>query len=319
MHETTLVQLKATIILKNQYKEMKRIIPGLALAIMIALASCKKDNTGSTANTTTVQTVADELQAVAVAVSSKSSGDSVYIVHTCKANEKLTAIVFATIPAISTEYLNASYSGYSATQAYSITDSAGTVTGYIVVIQYNDNPVGIKFDATGTFVKVLEQREGHDLRDKGWHHGGRFDNRDGKHRDTLALGSLPAEVLSYLTTNYPQDTLLHAFITKDSNYVVISSNGSLYATVFTSSGTFVSRNALPVREGHTKAVATDSLPVTVTDYLTTTYPGYVLDKAYSLIKGDSIQGYIVIIDANNTKYALLFNADGGFVKVKVIQ
>lgn len=63
------------------------------------------------------------------------------------------------------------------------------------------------FDASGILVRVLEQREKGELNGKGWHEGGCFGNRDGHHRDTVAVSALPATIPSYFTTNYPKDTL----------------------------------------------------------------------------------------------------------------
>ena len=48
------------------------------------------------------------------------------------------------------------------------------------------------------------------------------------------------------------------------------------------------------------------------------YPNYTLKKAYALSLGDVIKAYIVIIDANNTRYAIEFDASGAFVRVKTL-
>jgi hypothetical protein len=297
---------------------MKRNIFGLILLIAGAVASCKKENSGSLNSSAAIQQAVVSAQAVSVAASTTTSGDSVYVVHSCNPNEKLATIDFSNLPSGVTSYLSTNYSGYTAIKALSITNSSGTVTGYIAVIQYNGNPIGIKFDASGNFVKVLEQREGHDLLGEGWHHGGCFDFRDGAHRDTVALTSLPAGILTYMSANYPSDTVAYAFLKHNGEYVVISRNNGLYATVFSSAGTFVTHLQLPVHPGRIVPVDQASLPSSITNYLATTYPGYVFDKAFSFTWNGVLQGYSVLIDANNTKYALLFDASGNFVKVKVL-
>lgn len=297
---------------------MKKMFLGAAL-FTAALASCKKDTSATdTATSAAIQAAAASVQAVAVATSTTTTGDSVYVINTCSASQQRTPIDFSALPAAITSYLSTNYSGYTAVKAFSITDSAGTITGYVVIIQYNGKPVGIKFDASGNFVKVLEQREGHDLLGQGWHHGGCFDNRDGQHRDTVALSSLPAAVLTYMQANYASDTLLHAFINRDGNYVILSRNNGLYATVFTSAGTFISHLQLPAHGGNIAAVSESALPPAISSYLTATYPGYVFEKAFSLTVGGVLKNYCVVIDANNTKYALLFDASGNFVAVKLI-
>jgi hypothetical protein len=296
---------------------MKQLIVCLSFLTVGVLLSCNKDKSSGT-DTAAVEDAAAQTQSVAVAASSTTTGDSIYVVHVCNPRDSLATLDFSTLPSTITDYLTANYSGYTAVKAYSTFNSSGTLNGYVVIIQYNGNPVGLKFDANGSFVKVLEQREGHDLQGDGWHKGGCFDNRDGKHRDTLALSSLPASITAYLANNYAQDTLLSAFVKKNGEYVVISKNNGLYATVFTSAATFVSHTALPVRDGKITAVAADALPGTITSYLNTTYPGYVLDKAFVFTSSGQVKGYCVIIDSNNTKYGLLFDASGNFIKVKTI-
>lgn len=79
------------------------------------------------------------------------------------------------------------------------------------VIYYNNKPVGLLFDSAGAFVRVLEQRERGDLNGSGHHNGGRFEHRDGKGRDTVALNALPPAVTAYFASNYFNDTLVKAF------------------------------------------------------------------------------------------------------------
>lgn len=298
---------------------MKRLIIGSILLIG-GLTSCKKDNSSDVSSTTTIQQAVAQTQSVAVAKSSTTANDSVYVVHTCDRDESRTAIDFSALPATVSTYLNTNYSGYTAIKAFSIKNELGVTTGYVAIIQYNGSPVGIKFDASGNFVRVLEQREGRDLEgDEGWHHGGCFEWRDGHHRDTIALSALPASITSYMATNYPNDTLVQAFKKCDSSIIVISRNNGLFATVFTSAGTFVAHVQIQQHDGQIAPVAETALPATITAYLTTTYPGYVFDKAFSFSKNGVVQNYCVIIDANNTKYALLFDASGNFIRVKVIR
>jgi hypothetical protein len=188
----------------------------------------------------------------------------------------------------------------------------------VVVIYYNSNPVGLQFDSSGTFVKVLEQREKGDLNGAGWHNGGRFEHRDGRQRDTIAFSALSATITSYLATNYATDTLVRAFRNRDSSIVVISKNNGLYATVFTTTGTFVSHEALPSKPGALQSIELTAVPSTAASYLAQTYPNYVFEKAFSVIQNGVVRGYVVVIDANNTKYAVLFDANGSFVKAKTI-
>jgi len=283
------------------------------------LSSCKKSSdsksTGatSTSSTSTTTTVAST-GAIAVSLATGTT-DSLYMVGCYGHHDKKDTVAFSALPTAIGTYLTANYSGYTFKKAYSITDSLKKVINYIVTIKYDSNYIGLKFTATGTFVSVLEQRTGPDLVGKGWHLGGPFDNRDGKHRDTIALSALPTAVKSYFSTNYPTDTLLHASIALDSTYILISKNNGLFATAIKANGTFVKRMQIDKHIGNKLTGITEAnLLASITTYLTTTYPGYVFDKAYSLSVGGAIKVYVVLITSNSTKYAIVFDASGVLVK-----
>src|SRR5205085_3601359 len=136
----------------------------------------------------------------------------------------------------------------------------------------------------------------------GWHHGGRFDDRDGLKRDTVALSSLSSAIKNYYATNYATDTLVRAFQGKDGSFVVLSLNGGAYATVFDASGNFVKRAALPAKPGRPTSIDQSALPANVQSYLSTTYPGYVFKHVFKIIINVALKGNVVMIEANTTKY-----------------
>jgi hypothetical protein len=289
-------------------KTVTKIGSLLAVVAMMALVSCSKDSL--TANKLSL---AESLNALAVAADT-TSDNAVYIIHTCDRGSRRDSVSFSSLPAPVATYLTANYSGYTFTKAFKVTTKAGAADGFIVVIQFNGKPVGLKFDTAGTFVKVFEQREKRDLDGKGWRQGGRFDARDGLGRDTIAISALPAAIKTYFASNYASDTLLHAATVKDGSILVISANNGLFATAFKSDNTFIKRGALPAPPGKKIAIAQTALPVTIQSYLTTTYPSYVFDKAFSVKVNAVLKGYVVLIDANATKYAIQFDANGIFVK-----
>jgi len=291
----------------------------LSFALLIFLfASCKKEVSSVTPVTTV--SPATVAAASAIAVGTASSGDSVYVVGTCEEHHHADSISFAGLPAAIGAYLTANYQGYTFQKAFTDKDSLNVTEGYIVIIQFNGTPVGLKFDASGNFVKVLEQREGHDLEDgQGFHHGGRFDDRDGKHRDTISLTALPVNITAYFSANYPGDTLLHAYQNHDSGYIVLSQNNGVFATLFTSAGVFIKRAALPSEhEGHINGVLLTSLPATAQAYLTATYPNYVFKNGFTVSDNGAVQGYVVFINANATKYGVEFDPSGNFIRAVVI-
>ena len=301
----------------------------LALFAM-AFSACQKDANLSTktAITTTTSSTVASTGAIAISTSSiislnaiatKPGNDSIYVIGCYAKHEKPDSVAFSSLPTTIGTYLTANYAGYTFTKAYKITDSTKVITGYVVIIKYNGNYIGLKFTSTGTFVSVLEQRDAADLCGKGWHSGGPFDNRDGKCQDTIALSAIPTAVKSYFTTTYPTDTLLHASITPDSTYILISKNKVLYATAITPAGKLVNRITIDNHTGGHSAIAQANLPAAILTYLTTTYPGYVFDKAFAETANTVVQNYTVFITSNSTKYAVNFTAAGAFVKAIVVR
>jgi len=294
----------------------KRLLNQLLLAataFTLAFASCKKESADSAENSDDVASS----QAILVANASASS-EAIFIVNTAPDGATRDSITATGLPAAITTYLTTNYSGYTLKKTFKVSVN-GTLNSYIVVISYNDKPVGLKFDANGAFVKVFEQRERGCLKGKGWKAGGRFDGRDGRHRDTIALSSLSTVIKAYFTLTYPTDTLLHAFKAKDNATVVISANNGLYATAFSASNEFVKRAQIVLLKGKKIAIAQTELPAATLAYLTATYPGYVFNKAFAIKINGTVQAYAVFIDSNNTRIALHFDASGNFVKTVVVR
>jgi hypothetical protein len=287
------------------------IYPALILfSSILFLSSCSKEYSVPLAASGTVASS----QIIGVGISATTT-DSIYVVGACAPEDHLDSLAVSGLPASVTSYLTSNYGGYSFQKGFAEKDSSGNITGYVVIINYKNNPVGLKFDASGNFVRVLEQRDRQDLTGKGYHEGGCFGNRDGLHRDTVSLAKLPAAILSYFTTNYPKDTLVRAYLNNNGSYIVFTVDSSAYATVFTSNGTFVSRTQLhnDGDRGNVSVIQQSALLPAIQTYLTTTYPNYVFDQAFSFSQNGSLLGYIVAIDANNTKYAVQFDASGKFI------
>ena len=300
----------------------------IAAVCFAGFSSCKKDvqglsslkTTNTTTTTTTLAATATQSIAIASLASTAATHDSLYVVGCFPPKGTKDSIAFSALPATVGTYLTANYAGYTFVKAFSVTDSTKTINGFVVIIKFNSKPVGLKFNATGTFVKVLEQRAGADLGSHdGFHPGGPFGDRGEPGKDTIAITALPTAVSSYFSTTYPTDTLLHASITPDTSYVLISKNSGLYATVVSAAGKLIDRRQIDNHPGPQKAVTQTALLSSITTYLTTTYPGYVFDKAFAALKGTTVQGYVVFITSNSTKYALKFDATGAFVSAKALR
>jgi hypothetical protein len=298
------------------------------LAIATSFTACQKGQeveTDLSSDATQIGAVAIAPTSIVLTTSNGSTTttapDSIYAVDACRRTHKRAAVAESALLAPITTYLSTNYAGYTFIKAFSTTLIAtNTLDSYVVAILFNGKPVALRFSATGTFIKVLELREGKDMKRPGGHHpGGFFDNRDGKQRDSIALSALSQTIKQYFATNYPQDTLKNAWVGKDGGVLVVSKNVKFYGTAFKADGSFVRREVLPSHPGKEKEIAQSALPASVLSYLSTTYPNYVFKKAFEHKANGVLRGYLVIIDANMTKYAVLFNATGAFVEAKVIR
>ena len=93
-----------------------------------------------------------------------------------------------------------------------------------------------------------------------------------------------------------------------------------YSNVFKTDATFIKRTEMPSKLGKEAQIAENALPANALSYLNTTYPNYGFKKAFSAKdSAGAVKGYLVIIDANQTKYAVLFDATGTFVNAKIIR
>jgi hypothetical protein len=285
-----------------------------SVIFIFSISSCNKELSSSPANGTSTTGVSSDSSVIALSLDSNSN-DSIFIIQPCARGFFRDSVAASSLPANLNSYLTSNYSGYTLIKAYVIKDTAGNIGGYVAIINYNGIPVALLFDGTGGFVRVLEQRERGDVFNEGWHRGGRFANRDPQERgrDTISLSALPTAVISYMTTNFPNDILVKAYINIDSSYLIISADSGLYATLFNSAGDFVRRVQLYSRGPVSQQINQTDLPSTAQTYLSNTYPDYVFERGYSIYVNNSLQGYIVVIDSNNTKYAVEFDATGNLV------
>jgi len=291
----------------------------VAASLLLLFTSCSKDakstKTSSSSTTSSSSKVISSTEAISLSVTdSTGSSDTLYAVKCYPPGGKPDSIAFSSLPSSVSAYLITNYSGYTFLKAFKTITRSNTVDGYVVVIMYNKKPVALKFSSTGTFEMVLEQMDMHDMQSgQPWHPGGPFSNRGGGKPDTVAVSALPSAISQYFKTNYPADTLLHAVINPDSSYTIISKDDGLFATTFSSSFKFIARLQL-MPPAPQKAVSAAELPASITTYLTTTYPGYVFNNAFEILKGSTVENYVVFINANNTCYALTFDGSGTFVK-----
>lgn len=300
---------------------IKSALLGLSIALL-SLGSCQKDKLTLDNELEFAKLEAITISSTSAIAGSGSSSDTLYAMGACKKGNKKISMEFTALPASIATYLNANYSGYTFQKAFQIAiESSSAIDSYAVIIQFNNKPVALKFDATGAFLKVFEIREGKNMKGRGgWHLGGCFEHRDGKQRDTIAVSLLPVAIKAYLSTAYSSDTLLHAFVNKDQSIIVISKNVNYFATAFSATGAFMKRIQLPAfQHAKGKSIEVSALPAASLTYLSNTYPNYVFKKAFEIKANDTLKGYLVLIDANLTKYAVSFDASGQFASVVTIR
>ncbi len=308
--------------MNNQFKLPKFLL--FVAAVSVGFTACKKTSEVTPDDTSIIATEG----AVAIAPSSgllggatTSSSDSVYAIDACKKTHSRKVVLQKDLPTAIGTYLTANYEGYTFLKAFSTTlISTNVLDSYVVGFLFNGKPVAIRFGKEGAFIKVLELRERRDIgKPEGHHAGGFFDNRDGKQRDSIAIAALAQNIKQYFTTNYPKDTLKGAWLNKDASIVVVSKNVTFFATAFKLDGTFIKRSDIPFADGKDREITLIALPKDVLAYLNTTYPNFVFKKAFEQKVNGVLKGYLLIVDANNTKYAVLFNAQAQFVAVKIIR
>jgi hypothetical protein len=138
----------------------------MLLGSLSVLSSCTKDaansssaeGTKTTATNNALATAVTSTGSIAIAsVNLSGTTDSLYLVGCLGKHDKKDTVAFSALPAAIGTYLTANYTGYTFKKAFAVKDSTGTLASYIVAIQFNGNPVGLKFTDGGTFVSVLER------------------------------------------------------------------------------------------------------------------------------------------------------------------
>lgn len=285
-------------------------------------SSCQKEFTGNLTGPIVGNTSTRVPAFTAIAVDLQSSGssavDSVYVVNNFDRELLRESVPTSTLPMTIQDFQTENYENHQPLMAFIVFDAEGNMNAYISIIRYHNRPVALEFEADGSFHKVMEQREWQDLDGEGWHLGGLFDDRDGAGRDVLDLYNLPDAINTYLSANYQEDSVVKAFKTKEETYIIISKNNGAFATLFDSNHQFENHFGLPAVNAELEDIAKSGLPSPVLDYLSYTFPNYVFNKADVVHSNGNMLGNLVLINANNTRYAVAFDVFGNCVSNKVI-
>jgi len=296
-----------------------------SIAIMAALAilsSCKKE-LSSLSPTPTVETTTSSISAstpISVALNgfANTHSDSVYVMYTSDGELFRDEIPAITLPAAVQQYQMENYQQNDQLSAYTISDKDGNLKSYVSIIRYNERPVALEYNFVGTFKKVLEQREWADLDNDGWHIGGLFEDRDGNNRDVVNLNLLPDEIKNYMTNNYPDDIIVRAFQTKEEAIIVISKNNGGFANVFNKNLELQKHMSICDVNCQLEDIEKSTVSSKVLTTLSNTFPNYIFNYGDMMNVNGVSMGNLILINANNTRYLVAFDADGKLLSNKVV-
>ena len=143
---------------------------------------------------------------------------------------------------------------------------------------------------------------------------GTGDFKGGKHGKEISVDSLSDIIKTYIAATYIGATTDKAFRGKSGEIVVLitKADGTKVGLVFDATGAFLKE----VTKGHDPkkdltAIDVATLSATITTYVSTTYAGSTVEKAYTDSNGNF---FVVVKKADGTKVAVLFDAKGTFVK-----
>jgi hypothetical protein len=292
------------------------------MAALAILSSCKKE-LSSVSPTPTVETTTTSISAstpISVALNgfANTQTDSVYVMYTSDGELFRDEIPAITLPAAVLQYQTENYQQNDQLSAYTISDKDGNLKSYVSIIRYNERPVALEFNFVGSFKKVLEQREWADLDNDGWHIGGLFEDRDGNNRDVVNLNLLPDEIKNYMTNNYPDDIIVRAFQTKEEAIIVISKNNGGFANVFNKNLELQKHLSICDVNCQLEDIEKSTVSSKVLTTLSNTFPNYIFNYGDMMNVNGVSMGNLILINANNTRYLVAFDANGKLLSNKVV-
>lgn len=121
----------------------------------------------------------------------------------------------------------------------------------------------------------------------------------------VALSDLPQSITDFISENYPDKTIVEAWLTDEGEYVVVLAD-DLYL-IFNSDGDFIEEYDEKEHRGDRDPIAISELPQSILDYITANYPDAEIKKAYTNENGE----YILKL---NNRWIVIFDADGNFIE-----
>lgn len=122
--------------------------------------------------------------------------------------------------------------------------------------------------------------------------------------DHINSASLPQEILNYISTNYPDNTILEAEVEDNNNFEVELNNGT--ELIFDQDGNFLGIDDDDEDDFGDEDIAPGDLPSKIRDFISTYFPGTSIEEAEKENNGN----YEIEL-SNDEK--LIFDSSGNFL------
>lgn len=144
------------------------------------------------------------------------------------------------------------------------------------------------------------------------------------HPTPVEVGELPTAITDYVAANYPDGEIKRSGVLPNGNYILIIQNadGTKVGLLFDAEGNFLQVLPPPANGGgngpggghhpHPTPIDVSELPTAITDYIAANYAGDTIQHAGTVENGNYI---VVLQNADGTKTALSFDANGNFIEV----
>lgn len=132
------------------------------------------------------------------------------------------------------------------------------------------------------------------------------------HGEAVDIDSLPANIVEYIETNYPNAEIIRAKQLENGRYI-IKINEPHYILIFEEDGTFVEAVHM-FHHCHSmgQLISIDNLPEVITTYVEENYPGSEILVAFQKVNGM----YILGVSTAEGRKIMVFDANGNLLFVR---
>lgn len=208
-------------------------------------------------------------------------------------SDKHNRIAVSSLSSSITTYISTTYPDSKIVTAFKEQD--GSIDVFVVTA--DNAKLNLNFTSDGTFVSVSTIDSFH----------------FGRHT-ILAIADIPADITTYITTNYTGATVNAAHIEPDGTYEIFITTADSVKMKLTFSATYEFISATTKSDfGDHDSIALTDLVTAIKTYIETNYPGAVINGAHRERDG-VIEVYITTTDAQHLE--IEFTSAGVFIKVE---